>query len=215
MFKTLKINERSLMNIKEKFHITGTGKSKDPIIINSLFSTYNAIKFKNISSYISVKDIIAHEIRIIKSRNINVDNCKIFRLDIVACHKITVKNSSIFHGYLKYNRENLFKDNIFHQDYAALTFSEKGSKSGDLNMKKIQIGMPIALFFPVLIIVISFYLISVIIGLLSMLIFSLLLIPVIDIEIKKKLVKDFGPNQFENNGYDTLDDLHPLFLKPK
>lgn len=215
MFKTLKINARSLNYIKEKFQLTGTGKSDDPIIINSLFSTYNAIKFKNITSYIYVKDIIANEVRLIKSSNIIIDKCKFFRLDIVACNKIIVKNSCIFHGYLKYNRGNIFRDNIFHRDYAAVEFSEKGSKSGDLNMKRIQIGMPIALFFPVLIMVISLCFYSMIIGLLSMLTFSLLLIPVIDIERKKSFVKNLGPNKFENNWYSTLDDISPLFLKPK
>ena len=215
MFNVIKIKENLLPKIKKNYHLTGKGDSKNPIVINSLPTNNNIIKFKNVTSHISVKNIIAYEIKIIKSRNIVIADCKILRLDIEASHTITIQNNSIFYGSLRFCRESLFKNNIFHRDYAAVKFSKSGSKSGDLMMKKFQIGIAVSLFLPILIIAIALFSLSIIIGLLSLLIYILPLIGIIDISIKKKFIKDLSPNRFENNWYNTLDDLHSLFLKPK
>lgn len=215
MFNVIKIKERLLLKIKKKFHLTGTGDSRDPIVINSLPTTNNIIKFKNIKSHIYVKDINPYEIKIIKSRNINITNCKIFRLNIEASHTITIQNNSIFYGSLRYCRESIFKNNILHRDYAAVKFSESGSKSGDLMMKKFQIGIAISSFLPILILTCALFSISIIIGLLSLFMYVLPLIGIINTSVKKNFIKGLSQNKFENNIYDTLDDLRPLFLKPK
>ena len=214
MYKILKIKEKLLPKITEKFQFNGKGDITDPILINSLPATIQAIKFRNITSNISIRDINSYEIKIIKSKNINIENCKLLRLSIIASHNIEVNKNSIIYGNLRYCRDSLFKNNLLHRDYAAVTLSEKGSESGDQLMRKIQIGLPIALIFPIL--YLEFYLLFVnsILGLLSLFIFILPLIPIIVIEMGKKIIKDFNQNKFENNWYDTLEDLRPLFLKP-
>ena len=183
MYKILKIKEKLLPKITEKFQFNGKGDITD-----------------------------SYEIKIIKSKNINIENCKLLRLSIIASHNIEVNKNSIIYGNLRYCRDSLFKNNLLHRDYAAVTLSEKGSESG--LMRKIQIGLPIALIFPIL--YLEFYLLFVnsILGLLSLFIFILPLIPIIVIEMGKKIIKDFNQNKFENNWYDTLEDLRPLFLKP-
>ncbi|MFX1345888.1 MAG: hypothetical protein ACFFBC_14945 [Promethearchaeota archaeon] len=185
----------------------GSGKQSDPIIIDSIKGLKQHIKFTHLDTFILIKDIEIGEIFLIKCKNITIDNCRIYYLKIIASHSVMIKNCSIVHGNLKYCRGSTFQNNILHPDSSAPYISEAGSKGGDSTMRYLQK----LYFIPFLIVIlISFFVLifkNYVLGIGLLVSSSIFLSPIIDMEIKKRLVKKLDSNTFKNNITDELEDL--------
>jgi hypothetical protein len=209
--KIIHISEKSLTKLQLRYGWHGTGIKEDPIIIDSIEKIRLILKFKNINSHILVKDITVYDVRIVKSRNITIENCKVFQIDIEASYNLTIKKSSIINGKLRYCRESLFENNIFHKTSAAVDLSEKGSNRGDRLMRVVQRGALIGSFLLLILMNIALFSLNALI--LSLFVYVIPLIFFLGIQMKKKFIKGFERNKFINNWYGDLEDIAFLFSK--
>ncbi|MFX1340567.1 MAG: hypothetical protein ACFFDK_18300, partial [Promethearchaeota archaeon] len=93
----IEFNENNLIEFQKKLNWKGSGTKDDPIIIESLEGLKELLRFKNIRSYIVVRNISLSELKIRYSENITIQNCNIYYFWIEFCHDILIEGSSIVH----------------------------------------------------------------------------------------------------------------------
>jgi hypothetical protein len=206
-FLRININRKKLLPLQDKLSWKGTGNQPDPIIIDSIKGLKQHAKFTHLNAFIIIKDIEIGEIFLIKCKNITIDNCRIYYLKIISSHSLMIQNCSIVHGNLKYCRGSTFQNNVLHPESSAHYISEAGSKGGDNALRYLQKLYFIPVFIIILISLFTLLYKNYVLGLGLIISSSVFLSAIIDIEIKKRLVKKIGSNVFRNNITDDLVDL--------
>ncbi|MFW9879446.1 MAG: hypothetical protein ACFFG0_40735 [Candidatus Thorarchaeota archaeon] len=204
MSDKLHITEKLLVSLQETNSWKGSGTESDPIVIDSI--NKSRLKFKKISRYILIKDITVWEMYFIKCKNIAIDNCKIGTLTFEECNYISVENCRIINGELTYSRECKFRNNQLDKRWASNTLTVEGVKESEGGMVYVQrIFAPMFIIF-IIISILCFSFSKLSIG--FMLLFASLipLLIVINIRMRRRHIKNLGPNIFENNKAAVFED---------
>ena len=201
----------NLEKLKISENLIGEGVESDPIVIDSIGASYSELRIKRTKSYILIKNLTIASIELKECENITIENCKIYDLMFIGASKNTVKNSEIYHGQLRYSRQNYFLQNSLQNGFSYITLSPEGVRGGNGVMKykrNVYLGILLVVLAGVTVGVITLWD-------LRLLLFMILeIIPVIALFNLKRIrrrTRGLPPNIFKDNKSSYLLDLEEQF----